>query len=85
MKLKVRIGLFVLGIVIALYGLDLMHLGIMSYVNARYRAVMYSPGVVVTGVFFSLLAFLPPASWVDRLARRKKVDGVPHPRHRHSR
>jgi hypothetical protein len=85
MKLKVRIGLFVLGIVIALYGLDLIHLGIMSYVNARYRAAMYSPGVVATGVFFSLLAFLPPASWVDRLTRRKKVNAAPHPRHRHSR
>jgi hypothetical protein len=85
MKLKVRIGLFAFGVVVALYGLDLMNRGIMSYVNVRYRAAMYSPGVVATGVFFSLLAFLPPASWVDRLTRSKKVNTAPHPRHRHSR
>jgi hypothetical protein len=64
----------------AAHGLQLMHRGVFVYQNASFRATNYSAGTVAAGVFVGLLAFLPPAAWVDRwIARKKKPQQHDHP------
>jgi hypothetical protein len=75
-----RLSLLALGAILVTYGIQMLHRGIFVYQNAWYRGTVYSAGIVATGVFVGLLAFLPPATWVDRWTARKKKHQQPdHP------
>jgi hypothetical protein len=77
-----RLSLLAVGAVTVVYGLQLMHRGIFVYQNTWFRGTNYSAGTVAAGVFLGLLAFLPPASWVDRwMSRKKKQQQLGHPTH----
>ena len=77
-----RLSLIALGAALVLYSLQLMHRGIYVYQNVTFRATTYSAGNVALGIFIGLLAFLPPASLVDRwIARRKERNSPDRPEH----
>jgi hypothetical protein len=61
-------GIFACGLLIACYGIALLHRGVFVYQN-YYRAEMYSPALIVTGALFIVLALIPD-SLVDGLVRR---------------
>jgi|GEM_PF-6350580 len=63
-----------------MYGLQMMHRGIFVYQNTSWRGTNYSAGTIAVGIFLGLLAFLPPAAWVDRwMARKKEQQRHDHP------
>jgi hypothetical protein len=66
-----RLGLFASGVLIVYCGLALLKQGVFAYHN-YYRAVVYSPELVVLGGVFMLLA-LVPNSLVARLIQRGKA------------
>jgi hypothetical protein len=72
MKWIVRLSLLAAGVLLAMYGLQMMDRGIIAYQNAWFRGTNYSAGTVAAGIFVGLLAFLPPATWVDRWINQKK-------------
>ena len=72
MRWIVRFSLLAVGAIIVVYGLQLMHRGIFAYQNTWFRGTNYSAGTVAAGVFLGLLAFLPPAAWVNRWIARKR-------------
>jgi len=61
MKLVTRLGLLGCGTLIVLYGVQMMHRSITVYRN-WWKGTLYSPAIVVTGIFIALLCFLPPAN-----------------------
>jgi hypothetical protein len=80
-----RLALFVTEIMFAMYGVGQMRHGVFVYQN-WYRADIYSPGIVATGISVSLLSILLPPAWVvERIAKlfeKKKVATYrPHRRH----
>ena len=81
MKLRVRLGLLAFGAVLALSGLGLVNRGVLWYENHR-RLTNYSYGTIATGIFISLLAFLPPVGLVDRWLAPKQAEKHRHEHHR---
>ena len=69
-KIRARLGVFAFGMLIVCYGTALLHRGIFVYRN-YYRAEMYSPALIVTGVLFMMLALIPK-SLVERIVRRDR-------------
>ena len=77
MKLKHRVAVFCSGLLAVLYGFGMLNRGIAVYLSGRYRVPVYSAGVIATGVFFSLLAFLPPPALIERLRRKNRSSRQP--------
>jgi hypothetical protein len=71
MKLKHRAGLFLAGVWLVVYGGIKVHEhGVLAYLNL-YRQPVFPAAVVMMGVVFAALAFLPPAKWINRLISPK--------------
>jgi hypothetical protein len=71
MRLKNRLLVAGVGVGISLYGAAMLRAGRFSYQN-HYAMTLYSPGVIALGAFFCMLAFLPPASFIQRLSTKVK-------------
>jgi hypothetical protein len=80
MKLRARLGLLAFGAFLALYGLGMINRGILVYENHR-RLTNYSYGTIATGIFISLLAFLPPVALVNRWLAPKQLATHHRPEH----
>ena len=78
-----RLGLVALGGFCVLYGLGMMHRGIMAYQNEHYRATTYSAGTIAAGIFIAILGLLPSSlvSWLSALKKPPHKDPLPHHRH----
>jgi hypothetical protein len=70
-SIMLRLSILAVGAIVVAYGLQLMNRGIFAYQNKWFRGTNYSAGTVAAGAFIGLLAFLPPAAWVDRWLRKK--------------
>lgn len=71
MQIKYRVGLLLTGAFMVLYGAEAYHkYGIFPYPNIQ-RQPVFPVGVVIFGFILAAIAFTPPASWLDRLFRRK--------------
>jgi hypothetical protein len=71
MQIKRRIGLLAAGGLSIAYGVYGLHrYGEFPYMN-RYRTTTFPMAVIVTGVVFVALAFLPRAQWVYRFISTK--------------
>ena len=67
MKPRHRVGLILAGGLLVLYGITKFHQhGVFPYLNL-YRQPVFPAAVVMIGVAFGALAFLPPAKWIERL------------------
>lgn len=65
-----RVGIFVFGVLTAYTGIALLQRGVFMYHN-HYRAEVYSPGVIVMGLIFMVVALIPD-SLVEFLIRRAR-------------
>jgi hypothetical protein len=77
-----RLAIFAMGAIAVLYGLQMWHRGVIVYESGARRFTNFSGGTIALGVFFMLLAFLPPAVVVDRWLTPKKPEHRSHPEHR---
>jgi hypothetical protein len=57
----------------------MLRAGRFSYQN-HYAMTLYSPGVIALGAFFGMLAFLPPASFIQRLSTKDQPSKNQHRR-----
>src|SRR5690242_6709870 len=79
-----RISLVFLGSFTALYGLTMMHGGVMVYQNGSYRATTYSAATLASGIFIAILGLLPTSlvSWLaGTKASSHREQTSPHRRH----
>jgi hypothetical protein len=68
-----RVGVFAGGMYFAVYGLSLLDNGVFEFHN-YLRAVVHSPGIVMSGILLMILAVIPDslAEWtVARRGRRR--------------
>ncbi len=73
-------GIFALGIVVAYSGWALLPSGLFAYHN-HYRAVVYSPELIVFGGVIMLVAIVPD-SLVGAMLKRSKGNGIRSPKRR---
>jgi peptidoglycan/LPS O-acetylase OafA/YrhL len=82
-KLWSRLAIAAFGLYLSGYGVYLMCQKVFDYQDRTYRAVMFAPAVVATGIFVAALA-LVPTRIVERVFRSEKRRPDIHPHyHRH--
>ena len=62
----IRLGLFVLGLLMILIGRTQLHMGRFVFANASYHQTTFASGNIGLGAVFCLFAFLPRSEWVYR-------------------
>lgn len=71
LTLRTRLELFLFGAFIVVYAWTKMDQGKFAWQNPESQPV-FAPGAMVVGAVIALMAFLPPASLVDRWTGPKK-------------
>lgn len=71
MQIKYRLGLLLTGLFIIFYGvMTYRKHGVFPYTSWQHLPV-FPVGVVVVGFIIAAIAFMPRASWLDRVFTRK--------------
>lgn len=79
MKLAGRVGVFVLGAALVVFGWYKAHGEVVPLQNpANTTTINSSEVLVVIGGFLALMAFLPSSERLARWASRKRRKAVPH-------
>jgi hypothetical protein len=84
-KLWVRLSVAAGALYVSAYGAYLLFTRqVFAYQNFRYRAVVFSPAVIASGILVAILAFIPTRV-VERLlgGERSKPEIHPHYRSHH--